>query len=103
MNIPVPNKAGVRFLSHYYEYRSLHYNQTLALYSSSSYSFENHRLRQTWNLLNISNTETVELSENNVGEATWFGTDDYTILLKNATANGETNFWLADARDPIER
>lgn len=78
------------------------------MFSSTSYSWEEHESSTTWNLLNIASGEITELPwDDTVSELAWVGDTDTSVLYINSSnpnVDGGITLWTADlATSPIER
>jgi hypothetical protein len=84
-------------------------NGEWAVYSSGSYSFQEHSSTAIWNLMKISTGEITKLPfEDEVSEMAWVGDTNTSVLYVNVNKNGGTpggiTLWTADLADsPIKR
>jgi hypothetical protein len=84
-------------------------NGEWAIYSSDSYSFDEHSSTVTWNLMRISTGEITTLPfEDEVSEMAWVGDTNTSVLYVNVDKDGGTpggiTLWTADLGDsPIKR
>jgi hypothetical protein len=83
-------------------------NGEWAIYSSDSYSFDEHSSTVTWNLMRISTGEITTLPfEDEVSEMAWVGDTNTSVLYVNVNKDGGTpggiTLWTADLGDsPIK-
>lgn len=79
--------------------------QTLALFHSSTYSFEDHIKTSTWNLLNLNTGETTVIFDNDaVQEVVWL--NDNSIIYINGTSpgvKGGSGLWITQALNTDKR
>lgn len=74
--------------------------QTLAAFTSTSYSFDTHNTSTSWNLLDL-NTGDISLLYNGseISEMIWIGPTDTSVLYVNGTnseVDGGVELWVSD-------
>jgi hypothetical protein len=75
---------------------------TLALYTVSTYSFEQHKRSHELRVLDLKTGDSWVFTNASIGEAHWLG-DGNKILWLEYKEDGSTGFFIGDAKKPADR
>lgn len=102
----VPNPTGVGTASFLNSSNNADHVQEWAVFSETSYSWDEHVTATQWNLLEVSSSKTSLLfNGSDVSEIFWIGPKHTSILYINGTNDavaGGVTIYSADAKNPTK-